>query len=384
MPSLANAPVNRDPQSGFMGHSSADWSALAARVAAMNAPQSNGEQLSGRGSFYTPAGHSNFPQGFGLRGYANYQGGQQSPLAAFAAPPAPTDYMSLYQKGLNDAKASIAQRLQGDLGYIQQQQALAGQAIGQLPGGINAAYDQAASTNLNAENMITSAQKKSGVGSLTPLGSYMAPVNAALAGTRTADLQNVPLLSIGAQQEANQERALALQGASQDQSALQAQQMDFYAQQAQAQAAARAQQDAANATALQNYAYSKQLQDDPNRNFGPSASMTAGTAPVLDKNGMPQGYTPNDLAKATKSASFSAAKAQLTAATTPQQQAMIWREMTAVYAKQPAMLAALASVFPNGVTPDTSLAPSGPASADYFGIDLNGTPLGRYAFHPGR
>lgn len=274
-----------------------------------------------------------------------------SSLAAFTAPPAAPDYMALYQQGLNAAKGNIAQRLQGDLGYIQQQQASAGQAIGQLPGGINSAFGQAASSNQNAENAITAAQKASGVGSLTPLGTYMAPVNAALHGTQTALLQNVPLLQIGAQQQAEQERAMALQGASQDQSALQQQQMEFYQQQAQQQAQAKAQQDAANAGAMQNYAYSKLLQDDKDRQYGPTAASTIGTQPVTDAKGIPLGYTPNDIAAVKKSPQYGRMAAELTGAPDPNTQAHIWHELSLIHAKQPALLAALASIFPNGQPP---------------------------------
>lgn len=359
--SLADAPANQGPQNpqtapaapgSFMGHSSADWQNLASRVAAQNAPQ-----------------QPTFPAGFGLKGYANYQGGQQSPLAAYSAPPQPTDYMSLYQQGLNDAKSGISQRLQGDLGYIQQQQQLAGQAVDTLPGGINAAYGQANMTSQGAENAITAAQAKSGVGSLTPLSTYMAPVNAALQGTQTALLQNVPLLRIGAQQQADNESAMARQGASQDQTALQQQQMEFYQQQAAAQEAAQAQAQAAKQSALTSYQYSKQLQDDPNRNFGPSTA--AGNTPVTDKNGVPQGYTSNEVSTAMKSKTFSSAKSELTSAASPAQQAQIWHEMNVIYAKQPAMLAALASIFPGGQAPPDP-GPVAAANAHYFGYDASG------------
>lgn len=302
-----------------------------------------------------------------------------SALSAATAPQAAPDYMALYQQGLQQAKSGISQRLQGDLGYIQQQQGLAGQAIGQLPGGINAAYGQAQTSDQNAENAITAAQKSSGVGSLMPLGSYMAPVNAAIAGTQTADLQNVPLLQVAASQQADQERAAAMQGASQDQSALQAQQQDFYNQMAQQQAAAKASTDQSNGQALQNFVYSKKLQDDPNKNYGPNPSTTVGSTPITDKNGQPLGYTANDITAAKKSPTFDRASQELTNAQSPAQQAQVWHELSFMYRNQPALLASLASTFPNGQPPPDP-GPVAAANAHYFGLDLSGTPLSKLAF----
>lgn len=274
-----------------------------------------------------------------------------SPLAAVAAGPAAPDYMALYQQGLNAAKSNIANRLHGDLGYIQQQQQLAGQAVNQLPTGINNAYGQAASSNQNAENAITAAQKASGVGSLTPLGSYMAPVNAALHGTQTALLQNVPLLQIGAQQQADQERAMAMQGASQDQSALQVQDMQFQQQQAQQAAQAKQAQDAANANSMQNYAYQKLLQDDKSKQYGPTTASTIGAQPVTDAKGNPLGYTPNDVAQAKKNPIYGRAAKEISDAADPTTQAHIWKQLSTKYANQPALIAALTTLFPNGTPP---------------------------------
>lgn len=298
-----------------------------------------------------------------------------SALSAATAPQAPVDYTTQFQNALTQARGNINQQLMAAMGDIQNSQAAAGQALGTLPGAINQSYGQALGTMGNAENMIEAAQKKSGVGSLTPLQSYMQPVDAAIHGSEAAAQANVPLLQVAIQQQTAQQRAAAQMAAMGDMGGLNQQLMSFYGQQAGQEAAAKQQAEQAAANALQNYNYSKQLQDDPNRNFGPSS--TAGTAQLTDKQGIPLGYTGNDVAKAKASPSFSRATQAIQAAqaiTDPkksaQQQAQIWFEMQQVYKNQPAMLAALASTFPNGQPPTPQQAELG--KANYTGLDISG------------
>jgi hypothetical protein len=287
------------------------------------APGPNAAQLSAAWSAYHPG---------------QVQGMMQAPM---------TDYASMFQNALSQARSGIQQQYGAALGDIANSQAAAGQALGTLPGEVNRNYGQAFSTMGNAQNALTAAQQKSGVGSNASLSAYMAPVSAAVHGSQAAALANVPLLKVGIGQAADQRRAAAQMAEQGDMNTLNGQEMQF----AMSQAAAQQQAQAAQQSAMQQYLYQKQLQDDPNRNFGPSSTAGSPDAQVVDpKTGLPMGFTTKQLTEAQKTGQYQRAAKELQSAD-PKDVPMIWHQLTQLYGDRPEIVAALSNFFFKGSPP---------------------------------
>lgn len=264
--------------------------------------------------------------------------GTVSALGAYAAPKPPVDYGQAFQNALGQARESIQQQLGAALGDIQTSQNAAGQALGQIPSGINAAYGQANGTIDKSLGTIAGAQKASGIGSMTPLSAYMQPERAAIQNSQAYAQSMVPMLGMGIQEEGARQRAMANMAAMGGNQQLDQATMQNASQQG---------------NALQNYNYQKQLQDDPNRNFG--ASATSLSAPVIDQTtGLARGFTQGDVQTVMKSQPYQRSVKLITDAqanSDPEEQKRVWADLSQHYANNPAMLAALSAAFPGGKPP---------------------------------
>lgn len=151
---------------------------------------SNGESLSGRGSFFTP----------GTPG-----GGVAPGLAAPAAP----NYADEYQKALAASSAGIANQFHMALSDIAQREGLAGQAVGQLPGQLNQVYNAGNANMMTGAASLDAAEKSSGLNSFMGAGAQMAPLSAAMGENKATAMSGVPLLALAVKtQMANERGAL--------------------------------------------------------------------------------------------------------------------------------------------------------------------------------
>lgn len=296
----------------------------------------------------------------------------------------------LYQQALAGARSGISQSYANAIADIQNNQRAAGQALGQLPGQVNASYDQALGTIGSADKAISGAQGAAGLGGPAPaqigvngaapsLNAYMQPVIAGIRGSQTADLANVPLLQTGIGQEGARETAIANQdrmnaNTALDQTQMQDAAQQQLAQQAQQAQAALAQQQNQNqnsqASALQGYNYSNLLQTSHDKAVAAASTAPgAANAQVLDpKTGAPLGYTNAQLIKAQNSPQFHGHEAMIRAAQgikdpkqSAAQQSIVWNQIMndPKVNTNPALLAALKAIFPNGTAPGAAVTPEG-------------------------
>jgi len=146
-----------------------------------------------------------------------FMGSPTNALQAFSIPPPPgapagPNYMNQFQQSLGASRSAIQAQLQSALGDIANSQNLSMQAIGQMPGQLNALYG-AAQNQMNSDaGFLQNSLDSSGVLSGFKMPSqqaFMEPVQAALANTQAYNLGEVPLLQLGAQDSFNKLRSQA-------------------------------------------------------------------------------------------------------------------------------------------------------------------------------
>lgn len=152
-----------------------------------------------------------------------------------AAPNAP-NYLNAFQGALGSARSDIAQQLAGALSDIKANQGFAQQALGQLPGQINASYNTANQLMNTGQSAAQAGMNAPGLNAATgantggTLNQYMQPERAAIAGEKAGEQANVPLLATGIQQAGSQEAAAANNAALSDYGSLAQQQAQLAGQ----------------------------------------------------------------------------------------------------------------------------------------------------------
>lgn len=170
------------------------------------------------------------------------------------APMDMSGYSAAFQGALNTARGNISQQLGTALADIQQSQQHAQNALGQLPGQVNAVYGQTQGTTNNALAQMAQAQRNSGMTPLMDTAAFMAPEQAAIAGSHAAQLANQPLLQQGIEQQVANRRAQAQLAAQERMGALDMQQAQFQQQLAMMEAENRMRFDAEQRAADRDYA----------------------------------------------------------------------------------------------------------------------------------
>jgi len=170
------------------------------------------------------------------------------------APMDMSGYSNAFQSALNTARGNIQQQLGTALGDIQQSQMHAQNALGQLPGQVNAAYAQTQGTTNNALAALTQAQQRAGNNPLMDASAFMAPEQAAIAGSQAAQLANQPLLNQGIEQMVANRRAQAQLAAQERFGQLDERQAEFQMQLAQMEAENRMRFDSEQRQADRDYA----------------------------------------------------------------------------------------------------------------------------------
>jgi hypothetical protein len=268
--------------------------------------------------------------------------GSQGPISQAVGSPIPNtapNYGPAFQQALGAARGNIQQQLGAALGDIAKQQQAAGQALGQLPGGINQAYGQANTTLNSSLASMAAAQKQSGMTPLMPLTAMMQPEQAAIQGSHSAALANVPLLNVGIQAQANNERAQANLAAQDQQQQLNMQQAQLAAQQQQSQ-----QSQAAQLAQQREQEMFTAGQNDKDRAL--SAQTTAQKNGLTDpKTGLPLGFSAADYSAAISSPHYARALDALKRSSKDtNKQAHIWSQLQAE--NNPALLAAIRQSLP--------------------------------------
>lgn len=126
---------------------------------------------------------------------------QQYAVPAPPGAPAGPDYLAAFNQSLGASRSAIQSQLQGALQDIAHSQGLSQQAIGLMPGQLNALYGQAQGQINNDAGFLDQQLKGSGVLSgftMPSQGAFMQPVQAALANTQAYNQAEVPLLQLGA------------------------------------------------------------------------------------------------------------------------------------------------------------------------------------------
>jgi hypothetical protein len=110
---------------------------------------------------------------------------------------------SAYEQALNEgmasARANIQSQLGSVLGDISHREGLAHEAIGTLPGQLNAIYQPATAQVGALANQLTAAQDASGLTHFMPSAEISAPITAAMTQSLASRQSDVPLLNIAAQ-----------------------------------------------------------------------------------------------------------------------------------------------------------------------------------------
>lgn len=145
-----------------------------------------------------------------------------SALQSYATPNpnGSNDYMTAFQNALQSARGGIQQQLGVALNDINQNRQAAQGALGQLGPGIDQAYGALNSTQNAAQNAISGAQQRSGIGSLNSLQTYMQPARAAANNSQAYLKSEIPLLGLGIQQQASQQQNAAQMAGLSDNNAL--------------------------------------------------------------------------------------------------------------------------------------------------------------------
>lgn len=153
-----------------------------------------------------------------------------------AAAPAPVDYTSAFNDALGAQRAGIERQFSMALGDISQREALAGQAVGALPGQLSSIYKQGSDNVGAATKSLDSAQQASGLRSFMPAQAQMAPLAAASSNDLAARQADVPLLQLAMQTEMSRQRGAVGQARIGSMADVDAQQASYLADLARAQA----------------------------------------------------------------------------------------------------------------------------------------------------
>jgi hypothetical protein len=218
------------------------------KYGSLSGPDANGGYTTVNPNASRPSQYSS-PIGPGLGVTPRASTPKPSSLAAASAPPLPPsnqpDYAAAFQQGLDSARGSISQQLNGALSDIANSQRQAGVALGQYAPMINNDWRENTASNAGALAAVAGANTAAGVGGNLNNGALggarltggtgqllrgeMAPDVAATNATHREDLSDQSLLATGISQQAEHERALANLAAQSDYGQLAQAQMGYQA-----------------------------------------------------------------------------------------------------------------------------------------------------------
>ena len=142
--------------------------------------------------------------------------------------PAPLDYDTAFRNSLDSSRAGVTKQFEMALGDIAQREALAGQALGTLPGQVSDIYGRGDASMGQAAGSLDAAQQASGLTSFMGAGAQMAPLQAAMSGDQAARQADVPLLQMAMQADASRQRGALQQAQLGAMSGIDSQLTDYY------------------------------------------------------------------------------------------------------------------------------------------------------------
>lgn len=116
-------------------------------------------------------------------------------------------YLSEFSSGLGEARSAIQNQMSAALSEISQREALANQALGNMPADLNNIYAPAQAQVANTAQALYTAQQNSGMTPLLPEGAEAAPIQASLAGALASRQADVPYLQQAAAGSFSKQRA---------------------------------------------------------------------------------------------------------------------------------------------------------------------------------
>jgi len=157
--------------------------------------------------------------------------------------PPPTNYDDLFRKSIDTQRGAIDTQLRSAMSALAAREASANGLLARRPGEINANYDAAEPSIQQAAKDSAATQAALNITPLAGDQAGLAPIQAGLAQARAGALSDQPYLQAGTQDLYQRQRGALDTSAMEARSALEAQQQDYYMQQAQAQQAQKQQED---------------------------------------------------------------------------------------------------------------------------------------------